>query len=183
MADNEQTPATEPEAQSSETPTNDSESASQEPEVSGASSLEEVEAYWRKRMSNSDKAHAAERRVLQEKLESVASQSSGATGADSEVQPQVLKELTQRLEQAEARATAAELKAKYPTAVEAIGDAARYMDESRLASLNESLNFDASRPTRVDQNNPARSATSPQSPEDMSLEELTAYVKTLDFPK
>lgn len=181
MAD-ENTPATE----STEQPTSDepTQGESQAEEASGASSLEDVEAYWRKRMSNSDKAHAAERKVLAERLEALESRSSGTQGeSDNQVQPQVLKELTQRLEEAETRAKAMELKAKFPVAVDAVGDAARYMDEARLAALNESLNFDASRPTRLDNNNPARQTSGAKNPEDMSLEELTAYVKTLDFPR
>ena len=181
MAD-ENTPATEPtEDSTSETPTNDSESGSQE-EASGASSLEEVEAYWRKRMSNSDKAHAAAEKALREQIERRSSPA-GDTGESSEVQSKAFAELTERVKQAEARAQAAELKAKYPTAVEAVGDAATYMDEARLASLNESLNFDAGRPTRIDTNNPSRAAGTQAKPiEEKSVEELLADLKGMTFP-
>ena len=175
MAD-ENTPATEP--QTNDTPAPEA----AEEEVSGAESLEEIEAYWRKRMSNSDKAHAAERKVLEERLRSTESAPKSGESEAPQVDPSVLKQLTQRLEEAEGRAAAAELKAKYPTAVEAIGDAARYMDEARLASLNESLNFDASVPKRLDTNNPVRRSSQPKEPSEMSIDELKDYLKTLDFP-
>ena len=175
MAD-ETTPATEPEQ--TEAPADEAQE-----EVSGASSLEEVEAYWRKRMSNSDKAHAAAEKALREKLEATSSPA-GDTGRSSEVPNDTLKELQQRLQQAESRAQSAELKAKYPTAVEAVGDAAVHMDEARLASLNESLNFDAGRPTRIDSNNPSRSVGTRQekSLEDKSVEELLADLRSMPFP-
>ena len=173
MAD-EQTPATEA---ATDTPSNDSETE----EVSGASSLEEVEAYWRKRMSNSDKAHAAAEKALREQLERRSSPAGDASGS-SEVQSDVLRELQEKVKQAEARATQAELKAKYPAALQAVGDAAVYMDEARLAALNESLNFDAGRPTRIDTNNPSRSATVPKAVEEKSIDELLNDLKQLQFP-
>lgn len=168
----EQTPATEPETSAPAEP---------EEEVSGASSLEEVEAYWRKRMSNSDKAHAAAEKALREQLERVSSPA-GDKGSSSEVQSDVLKELQTKLQQAEARATQAELRSKYPAALEAVGEAATYMDEARLAALNESLNFDAKRPTRIDSNNPSRSVTTAKPVEEKSIDELLADLKTMAFP-
>ena len=175
MAD-ENTPATESQTEDSPAP------EAAEEEVSGAQSLEEVEAYWRKRMSNSDKAHAAAEKALREQIERRSSPA-GDTGESSEVQSKAFAELTERVKQAEARAQAAELKAKYPTAVEAVGDAATYMDEARLASLNESLNFDAGRPTRIDTNNPSRAAGTQAKPiEEKSVEELLADLKGMTFP-
>jgi hypothetical protein len=169
----ETTPATEA---TTETP-----AAEQPPEeeVSGASSLEEIEAYWRKRMSNSDKAHAAERKVLEQRLQSIPQ---GDKGVASEDQSGALAELQKRVQQAEARAKSAELKAKYPAAVDAVGDAVTYMDEARLAALNESLNFDAGRPTRIDTNNPSRSVTTQKPIAEKSVEELLADLKGLAFP-
>jgi hypothetical protein len=134
-------------------------------------------------MSNSDKAHAAERKVLQEQLESVKTTPGTGDSTAGEASTQALQEMTRRLEQAELRATAAELKSKYPTAVEAVGGSvAASMEEARLAALNESLNFDASVPKRVDSNNPARTTTEQKTPESMSLDELKNYIKTLEVP-
>lgn len=177
MADNEQTPATE-----AETPTEGEQTTAPEEEVSGASSLEEVEAYWRKRMSNSDKAHAAAEKALREQIERTQSSPAGDASPGTEVQSEVLKELQQRVQQAEARATQAELKSKYPAALDAVGDAAVHMDEARLAALNESLNFDAGRPTRIDSNNPGRSVSTPKPVEEKSVDELLADLKSLQFP-
>lgn len=154
-------------------------------EQSGASTLEEVEAYWRKRQSNSDKAHEAERRELQRRLESLEGQrssgESGESGTD-EVQSRVLKEMQERLSKAEARATQAELKAEFPLAVQELGDAAVHVSRERLAALNERLDFDASVPKRIDSNNPARQAPSgPKSVEDMSLDELKEYFRGVPY--
>lgn len=180
MAD-ETTPQSSPaEPTSDSSPSTTEQGESQEPESSGASTLEEVEAYWRKRMSNSDKAHAAENKVLQEQLKA---QSTSTEGAESASESPALKELQDRLQAAESRATAAELAAKYPKAVEAVGQAASSMDESALASLNERLDFDASAPKRInDTNNPSRSVSGEKSTEDMTDEELLAQLRSLPSP-
>jgi hypothetical protein len=153
-------------------------------EGSGESTPADIEAYWKKRQSNSDSAHAAATKVYEDRIAALeAKGTEGASSGDqSPANAEALNAANKRAEEAEARATAAELAAKYPNATKAVGRAAVVMDEAALASLNEQLDFDAKAPSITDPNNPARSLGSgPKAVEDMSLAELKEHFKTLPY--
>lgn len=159
----------------------------QQPETSGASTPEDIEAYWRKRFSNHDKAHAEETRVLRERAEAAErSQRQALTGQqqssdESGRYQSVIEDLQQRLDAERSGRVYDVRRATYPEASEAIGDPAvlTTMDEGRLAALNERLRLEASpAPRRVDANNPARPANAPPKPmSEMSKDELLGVME------
>ena len=165
----EQKPPTEPVAESQD-------------EVSGESTLADVEAHWRKRVSNSDKMHAAENKVLRQQLEAANKSQpteSGSSGEDGS--KATIETLTKQLaEQTEGRKVDA-LGAKYPKAAEALGDGnvLASMDEARLAKLNESLTIEQPTPLNVDPNNPPRATGGSKPFSEMSVKELGALARTL----
>lgn len=154
------------------------------PEVSGASTPEDIEAYWRNRISGSDKAHAAAEKVLRDQL--AAAQGKTAQAAPTSDDATAYKELATRLQtelETEKAARVTDTRSlKYPAAAQALGDPVliAQMDEARLASLNESLRQDARRP--VDPNNPGRVVKGPKALAEMSIEELKAHLRTLPVP-
>lgn len=173
-----------------ETPQSSTETVEGEtPEVSGESTPEAIEAYWRNRISGSDRAHAAEAKALRERIAALegVSPSPAPEGGQPAGDVQAATELAERLQKellAERAARVVDTRtAKYPDAAAALGDAAvlASMDEGRLASLNESLR-PASQPRPVGANNPARSQSGPKALADMSIEELRAHLRTLPAP-
>jgi hypothetical protein len=168
---------------SDETTQQSSSEGQAEAETSGASTPEDIEAYWRKRFSNSDKAHAAEAKVLREQL--AALQSGKATEvASAESGAKEMTDMVSRLQADLAAERAARVidtrKAKYPAAAQALGDEVIVqMDEARLAGLNESLTVTA---PRVDANNPARRMSGSKPIEDMTSEEVKALFKQSVLP-
>ena len=160
--------------------------AAEAPEVSGASTPEDIEAYWRNRISGSDKAHAAAEKVLRDQLAAAQGKPAQAASADGDVTAyrDLAKQLQTELEQERLARVTDTRTAKYPAAAEALGDTAliAQMDEARLASLNESLRQDTYAPRPVDTNNPQRVVKGPKALADMSIEELKAHLRTLPVP-
>ena len=160
--------------------------AAEAPEVSGASTPEDIEAYWRNRISGSDKAHAAAEKVLRDQL--AAAQGKTAQAAPTSDDATAYKELATRLQtelETEKAARVTDTRSlKYPAAAQALGDPVliAQMDEARLASLNESLRQDTYAPRPVDTNNPQRVVKGPKALADMSIEELKAHLRTLPVP-
>jgi hypothetical protein len=154
---------------------------------SGKSTPEEIEAEWRNRISKSDKAHAAEARVLREQL-AAAQAAKAPEGAqpsgDVKEMADLVKRLQQEVETERAGRAIDARKSKYPAASQALGDEVlAQMDEARLAALDASLDGDARTPRRVDLNNPARTRPAgSKSPDDMTIEELRAYLRTQPVP-
>jgi len=94
------------------------------PEVSGASTPEDIEAYWRNRISGSDKAHAAAEKVLRDQL--AAAQGKTAQAAPTSDDATAYKELATRLQtelETEKAARVTDTRSlKYPAAAQALGD-------------------------------------------------------------
>jgi hypothetical protein len=156
----------------------------QQPEVSGAVTPEDIEAYWRKRFSNSDKAHAEETRVLRQRLAALEAQAQATPGSTPPPElearyQQMVKELQQKVAETERSRVVDTRRAKYPAAAENLGDDAviAAMDEARMAALNERLTLEA--PTRrIDANNPAKSAAGlPKQLSEMTADELRARLE------
>lgn len=159
-----------------------------EDETSGASTPEDIEAYWRTRTSGIDKkwrALEAENKVLRERE---SASKSGTESAGNATGTDAANELVSRLQaelEAERKARISDTRAaKYPHAAKAVGDVniLAAMDEANLASLNESLTpvGTASRPT--DPNNPGRTVKGPKPISEMTTEELKAHLRTQPVP-
>lgn len=152
---------------------------------SGESTPIEIEAYWKKRQSNSDKAHSAASKVMQTRLDVLEAKGteSANTGDDSQAKASI-EAANKRADEAEAKTNAAELAAKYPNAVKAVGRASIAMDEAALASLDATLDFDAKAPRITDSNNPARKTGEggKKSYDDMSLKELQDHFTPENVP-
>ena len=153
-------------------------------EGSGESTPADIEAYWKKRQSNSDKATAAAMKVLQGQLDvaqAPKTTESGSTDGGSQANARA-DAAERRADEAEARATASDLAAKYPNASKAVGRAVVVMGEPELAALETTLDFDATAPRITDKNNPARTTgESSKSVEDMSLAELQEHFKSIPY--
>lgn len=112
---------------------------------SGAQSVEEVEAFWRNRMSGKDKADAAEKKALREQIAALESQqkASPQQGGDDPREAEIAR-LKQELEQTKVMSAIETRKAKYPFAADSLDDdTLARMDEARLAGLNARLGTEA----------------------------------------
>lgn len=149
-------------------------------EMSGAKTPEEIEAYWRNRVSQKDRAHAAAEKALREELEQLqarASTAAPATGgqpgtesaADAELRRKY-EETTKALETERAARAIDQRKAKYPALVQSgVADAIfATADEASLAKLNE-LASDEPRGTMIAPTGPRRG----QPVADKPLHEMT----------
>lgn len=96
----------------------------------------------------------------------------------------LVKRLQGEVEQERAGRAIDTRKAKYPAASQALGDEVlAQMDEARLAALDASLDVDARTPRGVDRNNPQRTRPAgAKSPDDMTIEELKAHLRTQPVP-
>lgn len=146
-------------------------------EVSGGSTLEEVESYWKNRISGSDRAHAATERELREQLARLEQNAKAlAEGKQPAADPQAqrIAELERQLQQTQAQ-TAVELrKSKYPNAAQSLGDGLAHIDEATLAGLEARLAPQPPKPPVPQGNNPPRQAGVPTGKPltEMSAEEL-----------
>jgi len=179
MSDEPTTPAAPADAKP-EAPANEAAAKDEKP----AATPEEVEAFWKNRQSNSDKAHAAEAAALREQISSLtgAAKSAPTTGqsADSTA---IVEGLQKQLAEEKQLRVVDTRAAKFPNAAKALGDdtVLAQMDEGRLASLNESLSPTA--PPRFDTNNPARQMAAGTKPLDqMTTDELKAHLRTIPVP-
>jgi hypothetical protein len=151
-----------------------------------------VEAIWKNRVSQKDKAHAAEARALRDEA---AANKARADRLEAEQRTRTqgdLSEADRWKAQAEAANAALEQErqqriaevrvTKYPAAAEALDEAIILsMDEGKLAALNARLTSDGEPPAPsgpIDPNSaPKRPATPPSSPGDKSVEELQGDLK------
>lgn len=143
---------------------------------------EVIESYWRNRQSQSDKAHAAEVRVLRERLEATSKSAPESTTQGNDMADMVTR-LQKELEAERSARVADVRRAKYPLASQALGDEVlAQMDEAKLAGLNEALTPTIAAAPRMDSNNPARRTSGTKDPESMSKEELLAAFKATPYP-
>lgn len=147
---------------------------------------EQVEALWKNRVSQKDKAHAAETRALRERLDAFEKQ---AQERERKAQEQRLSQMTdaqraaaevealrKQLEDERSARVIDTRKAKYPSITAELGDeVVAVMDEGRLAALEARFAAPAAPPppTVFDPNSAPRTPTSGGSKEKTS-EELKA---------
>lgn len=153
--------------------------------------VEEVEASWQHRQAQSDKAHAAESKVLRDQLASLQAAEDGrrreaetqrqaSMTAEQRVQDQI-NTLTQQLEEKD-RNHVVELRTiRFPNiAAELDAPALAVMDEAKLAALEAKLTGQAGSPPQpsatslIDPNSVTRQNGTPAQPREKTLEELRA---------
>jgi hypothetical protein len=108
-------------------------------EVSGALTVEEVEAYWRNRTSGIQRAHNAETADL--KAQMAALQRTPATTAPPEgesADAARARQLEQELATERAARQAIELRSQYPRTAEVLGDAITNLPPEKLAAIEAS---------------------------------------------
>lgn len=144
-------------------------------EVSGGSTQEEIEAYWRRRVMNKDKGHAAAERALREELESARKRPTlGADGQPGNgVDPNAAEVEALRREIA-AKDALYGRKSKYPNLNGNVSDLTiMSSDEADLAKFNALFDDSASGGTFIAPTAPKRTASPGQKRiEDMSKDEL-----------
>lgn len=107
-------------------------------ESSGGQTVEEVEAYWRKRASGKDIAHNAETANLKAQMEALRAQSSAAPVGETPEAARV-KALEAELQQERTARAAAQLRAEYPLAAETLGESIANMPVEKIAALEARL--------------------------------------------
>jgi hypothetical protein len=155
-------------------------------------SVEEADEFWRKRVGNKDKAHAAAERALREENESLkrqlqttppAGQAGGEGGGDPAVAQlrQQLQQNQQLLEQERQQRVIDTRKAKYPKLVEQGLPDAMFAagDEASLAKLN-ALADDEPEGTLIAPTGPRRASAAASKPiREKSKEELLADLRVV----
>lgn len=117
-------------------------------------SVEEVEAAWKYRQSQNDKAHAAETAALQKQIDALKAAPAAPTQETPE-QAQV-RELQERLAASEQRAAAAQLQVQFPNLASVLGDSITALPPEKLAAL-ETWGDQGQAPRQImDRNNPPR---------------------------
>jgi hypothetical protein len=173
-------PADTPPAEEQPTTTEDTQSEAVEGKA--PQSVEEVEAIWKTRVSNKDKSHAAETKVLRDRLAALEATATAKAQSATEANSATDQWKTMYDAEVEARkrdqeAYAADVRsAKYPQAAEALDAMALVqMDEAKLAALNARLTEDEV-PTGgpIDPSSPRRSQSPPKPVEAKSVAELEA---------
>lgn len=162
------------------TPGNDS---TGQPVESLPSSVEEVEAFWRNRFSQRDRAHNAETAALREQINALQQRSAGSTPTEAP-SPEAARvaELEAALAAERARAEAANRKAQYPLVGSILGDDIANVDPAKLAALEASYESGARGPM-IDPNSAPRNAgvmAQPQkSMNEKSKDELLADLRKI----
>lgn len=152
--------------------------------------VEEVEAIWKNRVSQKDRAHDAEVKALRARAEAAEARAARKAEADAEgsSEAEVWKtryEEAQKTADQEREARLIEVReAKYPLAAEALEPAIlATMDEGKLAALNARLDNEADAPapskgSQIDPNAaPRRSPAPPKPTEAKSVAELESDLK------
>lgn len=153
-------------------------------EVSGAKTVEEVEAYWRNRVSRKDIAHSAAENALRDELAALRRQATTAPasdggqqgnqqGGDAELRRQI-EETQRQLRQEQAARVVDQRKAKYPALAKSGAEDEVFANASdaTLARLN-ALADDEPRGTFIAPTGPKRGAPAqPKSLAEMSKQEL-----------
>jgi hypothetical protein len=146
-----------------------------EPEPTGAT-VEERDAYWQKRMSGKDRAHAAAEKALREELESLrkAQATSGANGQSGNGADPNAAEVERLKRELAARDTLYGRKAKYPNLNGNVSDATiMSSDEADLAKFNALFDNASDGGTFIAPTAPKRTAAPTAKPiEQMTKDEL-----------
>jgi hypothetical protein len=148
-------------------------------------SVEEVEAIWRNRVSQKDKAHAAEAAELRRQVELL---KNPATPVPNETPEQArIRELEARLAETERQRQIDIRRARFPRATEYLGDVAAAADEAKLAGLEALLAGEpeqapAPAAPRVPNSAPRRGPTPPKTYEEMTKQELLDQLRTISGP-
>jgi len=151
---------------------------------------EQVEAIWKNRVSQKDRAHAAAEAALRSQIDELNRQNAGKQAADQATMSDVEREKA-RADAAEQRAAEAERQRsvdirslKYTAAAELLDPTElAAMDEARLAALNARLTGDpdAPPPPRVDPNSAPKRSSAPPSPlREKTVAELESDLKRLE---
>lgn len=130
---------------------------------SGAQTVEEVEAFWRNRWSGTDRAHNAETAALKAQIEALKAQPAPAPVGESPEAARI-RALEAQLQQEQARAQAADLRAKYPLAASVLGDTITALPEEKIAAVNGMASGGNPAPggSVIDPNNAGRRASAGQ---------------------
>lgn len=154
---------------------------SEQPVSSSAQSVEEVEAFWRNRMSGKDRADAAEKKVLREQIAALEAQVKSKPGEQTgdDVRDAEIARLKQELEQTKITSMVENRRAKYGLAAETLDDETlARMDEARLAALNARLgNEAAGRSSFTDPNAAQRRNQTPTSATAKSADDLKSDLR------
>lgn len=150
--------------------------------------IEEVDEFWRKRVSAKDKAHAEAEKALREELASLKAAQAGATssggqqGTPGQEDPRIAQ-LTKELEAEKAQRLVDTRKAKYPHLAAQVGEADdifKSADEATLAKLNALADDSDSGGTFIAPTGPKRSPSAqPKALHEKSRDELEADLKRL----
>lgn len=152
---------------------------------------EEVEAQWKHRMSQRDKAHAAETEALRRELNSklaaeetkrrVEEQARLANMSEAERWQARAKELEGQVEQERTQRVIDTRKARFPGIAAELGDEVlAAMDEGRLAALETRFAAPAtSVPSLIDPNSVGRSMTQPVGPDGKTADQLKADLERM----
>lgn len=169
-------------------------------EVSGGKTVEEVEAYWRNRVSKKDQAHAAAERTLREELETLQGRQAaaataspagaGQSGSTSEAEAALRRQIEQTnaaLEAEKAARVIDQRKAKYPLlAQQGLEDAVfASASDASLAKLNALADDEPSgtfiAPTGPKRGAPTTAKPTEQKTKDELLADLRAAVENPAF--
>ena len=147
---------------------------------------EEIEEFWRNRISGSDRAHAAEARVLREEIARLKGEGQAPNGGQSTAGDDSAKEverLKAELEAERATRIVETRTAKYPDAAAALGDprVVSSMDEARLAALQETLRVEPSK-RPVGSSNPSRTQSTEKPLHELSKAEIIERMAQLPAP-
>ena len=107
-------------------------------ETSGAQTVEEVEAYWRKRASGQALAHNAETASLKAQMEAMRSQSPAASVGENPEGERV-KALEAELQRERQRASVAEFRSQYPLTSEVLGESIVNNPVEKIAAMEAAL--------------------------------------------
>lgn len=100
----------------------------------GPQTVEEVEAFWKHRQSQADKAHAAETAALKAQMDALKAAPVAPAEGESPEAARV-RELEGQLQQERTARQAVELRARYPMAATVLGDSIAALPEEKLAAI------------------------------------------------
>lgn len=155
-------------------------------------SAEELDQQWRHRVSQKDKAHAAEAKALRDQLAAFEQQEATRRRAEEEARKASMTEaqrfeaerteLQRQLEQERQRTTVEIRKVKYPAIAADLDDQAlAVMDEAKLAGLNARLTASGGSvepPSLIDPNSAGR-PQAPTAPAEQTSDQIKAQLASL----
>jgi hypothetical protein len=151
--------------------------------ATGPKSVEEVEAFWKYRQSQADKAHAAETAELQRQL-AEAQRGPSAPPVDETPEQSRVRELESKLAESERARQATELRSEFPMAASILGPNIVNLPRESIAAIEAAAdNGQAGGPPMIDPNMAARrgSAAAPAATplNEKSKDELLADLRRL----